>query len=66
MHIHVYLTVNGLSLGVEDHADSLCHAGRKPLEELWLQLTPALLGARPRGQIHGGSAVSLCQLPPAL
>ena len=50
MHIHVYLTVNGLSLGVEDHADSLCHAGRKPLEELWLQLTPALLGARPRAR----------------
>ena len=40
------LTVNGLSLGVEDHGDALCHAGRKAPEELRLQLPPALLGAR--------------------
>ena len=48
------LTVNGPSLGVKDHADPLSHAGRKPPEELRLQLTPALLGARGQADLTVG------------
>ena len=41
VHIHVCLTVNGMSLGVEDHGDALCRVGRKAPEEPRPQLPPA-------------------------